>query len=408
MTTLSVTPKTRTITNGTANDGTVPEAEFVELYDNDQTIATFVNNMLGGSYSFTGLSMAGMLQQYQGSNLQLYLGVLNPQQGNLFNVTGTVGAVTSINTQPAGTIITLIFTEAGFILTNSSNLILAGNRNYTTSANDAFSFVSLGGGNWQEVCRATKVFPSLPTKFSKSSKPMVASTSTITMVDILERDHTDTFDIRSIGANVTLSTAGNGLNGIDNGSVAASTMYYLYAVTNGSTVGLIASTVNELASGTISNTNYAYTAKKQIRYAFITDASKNIIPQQVTNWGDTPTITYNTTFSWGNGTATGVTQLSGSPFDSTTFQTVSAAAFVPPFSTKCQIHYSFPGNGAEAMFFRATGSGITYPYNTNNNNAGSSGMIDVLLNTSQQFDYYFQSADNTDFDVFSYTIDGFP
>jgi hypothetical protein len=41
--TVSVTAKSRTISNGTANDGSVVEAEMVELYNNDATLATAIN-----------------------------------------------------------------------------------------------------------------------------------------------------------------------------------------------------------------------------------------------------------------------------------------------------------------------------------------------------------------------------
>src|SRR5271168_2306037 len=133
--TLFVTPKTRIITQGTANDGSVVNTNFTDLFASDQTIATYVNNMAGGGIPFSGLTMTGMIAQTFGSNIPVVSGVLTPPaNGNIYNVTSTVGAVTSIASLALGIVITLIFTEAGFILTNSSSLILAGNRNYTTSA----------------------------------------------------------------------------------------------------------------------------------------------------------------------------------------------------------------------------------------------------------------------------------
>lgn len=44
---VSVTAKSRTITNGTANDGSIVEAEMVELYNNDSALATGVNAVVG-------------------------------------------------------------------------------------------------------------------------------------------------------------------------------------------------------------------------------------------------------------------------------------------------------------------------------------------------------------------------
>lgn len=53
------------------------------------------------------------------------------------------------------------------------------------------------------------------------------------------------FRIGGLGARLdsalNLDFSGNGLGGLDTGSIAASTLYYIYAVTSGTTVGLVAS-----------------------------------------------------------------------------------------------------------------------------------------------------------------------
>jgi hypothetical protein len=45
-----------------------------------------------------------------------------------------------------------------------------------------------------------------------------------------------------VNSTITLNTANTGLNGLDTGSLAADTLYYVYAVVSGTTLGLTAST----------------------------------------------------------------------------------------------------------------------------------------------------------------------
>jgi len=47
----------------------------------------------------------------------------------------------------------------------------------------------------------------------------------------------------------TLSTAVTGIGGLDTGTIAASTFYYVYAVSNGTAHGIVASTSNQLPTG---------------------------------------------------------------------------------------------------------------------------------------------------------------
>ena len=51
---VAVTAKSRTITNGTANDGSVVEAIQTELYNNDQTLANAVTNLQSGGMTIAG------------------------------------------------------------------------------------------------------------------------------------------------------------------------------------------------------------------------------------------------------------------------------------------------------------------------------------------------------------------
>ena len=73
-----------------------------------------------------------------------------PEAGTYFDVTGTTG-ITSIESRPAGTVITLQFDGILTITHNASSLILAGGIDYITAAGDALVFISEGSGNWRQV-----------------------------------------------------------------------------------------------------------------------------------------------------------------------------------------------------------------------------------------------------------------
>ena len=69
MTTI-VTGKTRTITNNTANGGSVVETEFIVLYNNDQTLASAVDAETSRATTAEGLlftAAAGLIIMYDNS-----------------------------------------------------------------------------------------------------------------------------------------------------------------------------------------------------------------------------------------------------------------------------------------------------------------------------------------------------
>jgi hypothetical protein len=65
----------------------------------------------------------------------------------------------------------------------------------------------------------------------------------------------------------TLSTAVSGIGGLDTGTIAASTFYYVYAVSNGTAHGIVASTSNQFPTG--------FTRYKKVG-AFYTDSGSLI------------------------------------------------------------------------------------------------------------------------------------
>ena len=84
-------------------------------------------------------------------------------------------------------------------------------------------------------------------KYINDSQVAWASATTLTIQNGQERDITNTVDIAVTGGPTTLNFAVNGLNGLDTGAIAASTWYYIYAIsssTNKAPSGYIASLSN--------------------------------------------------------------------------------------------------------------------------------------------------------------------
>ena len=74
------------------------------------------------------------------------------QDGDAFHVTGTT-AITSIETRPAGFVLTLVFDGALTLTYNATTLILHGSVNLTTAAGDVITLIREGSGNWREKSR---------------------------------------------------------------------------------------------------------------------------------------------------------------------------------------------------------------------------------------------------------------
>ena len=87
-----------------------------------------------------------------------------------------------------------------------------------------------------------------------SSTALTVVASSITMVSAAGAA------ISKTAINYTINTATVGLNGLDTGTLAASTWYYVYAVTNGTTTGVVLSTSSTAPNASITNT-YPYYAR---------------------------------------------------------------------------------------------------------------------------------------------------
>lgn len=143
------------------------------------------------------------------------------------------------------------------------------------------------------------------------------------------RDDSNTYDIvfdTSVVANITAS----GANGLDTGTEAINTWYYLWVADNsltGASIALLS------ASSTSPTLPSGYDKKRRLPIAIRNDSSGNFIPFYVADWPNRPLILYNVASSgWLSSDFDGPTQvLNGG--GSTSWLDVNCASFVPPIST---------------------------------------------------------------------------
>ncbi|WP_373531907.1 hypothetical protein [Vampirovibrio sp.] len=148
------------------------------------------------------------------------------------------------------------------------------------------------------------------------------------------RNSTNATDIE-IAADITLTLNSNGLNGLDTGTKAASTWYFVYLIKNSAdgTTGALFSTTNEASSGSITLPT-GYDLKRQLALAVRTDDSSDIMPFYIPGgWPTRTQVRYRFAIAPVN-----QTPVAGQPnvLDGGTaasYNDVSLANYVPPIAT---------------------------------------------------------------------------
>lgn len=170
-----------------------------------------------------------------------------------------------------------------------------------------------------------------------------ASTTSLTFTAGQARDTTNTNDI-VLSSSKTLNLATTGINGLDTGSLAASTLYYVFAVGDSSSnndPGFLASlsSTPSLPSG--------YDMYRRV-LRFLTDGSSLVLSFTQTGNGIDRTITYDTILQV---LTTG---------HATTFTDVSCSASVPATATSVNFVASItPNTAGNQLKLRAKGSSST-------------------------------------------------
>lgn len=242
-----------------------------------------------------------------------------------------------------------------------------------------------------------------PKGYINGPAPLYASAATLTVPARLKaRSSDNTADIE-VASNITLSLAVSGAAGLDSGSEATNTWYYVYLIKKSSdgTVSAVFSTVNEANTGSITLPS-GYDLKRQLPLAVRNDASGNIVPFRIAEgWPQRPRIIYETDFRRNAGSANPTEVLTAGT--ATSFTSVAASSFVPPIASACEVFVS-TAHDSYYVKLRKTGSGLSDGIFWTNGYAGDSRIIPLAVNASQQFDYLILTGTSLDVSVFSFTV----
>jgi hypothetical protein len=267
---------------------------------------------------------------------------------------------------------------------NASRTYVAGNVvNYTGSlwlclVGNTNSAPTLFNANWERVQSG---FSPLTRDAIQGTTPVWASGTTLTMGSLNCMDSLRTTLITC--ASTTLNFGTTGLNGLDAGSIASNTWYYIYAILNPTTLatGYLAST-----SATAPTMPSGFTIRRLL--TAVTTLAGSAVLDNVAwfNWGNKHTVQYDNT------TADKVV-LSGG--NATSFTTVSASAVAPVGATYLFLGiYEGTSNGDRQLYLRRTGSGVSTGRRVHNFYDDHSAYTnayyvpaEIGLNSSRQFDY---------------------
>lgn len=225
--------------------------------------------------------------------------------------------------------------------------------------------------------------PPAPKKFIEGLPPSYTTASTITLpVGMRAMDSEGEHVIEISDSDIVLDITASGLNGLDSGSEANNTWYYVYLIgkTDG-TVGALLSTTNEADSGSITLPT-GYTLKRQLPIAIRNDGSGDIIPFYCPRQGE---VRYQNQVTHNNGSIqTGGNNIL-SAGTATTATSVSASSFIPAISRYGLFNHL--GTGSLGTALAEAGLGVV----TNAIRADASAFqvtqVWVKTNTSQEIEY---------------------
>lgn len=198
---------------------------------------------------------------------------------NNISATGST-AITGFDTVAAGIKRSIIFVSTPVITYNATSLILPGAANITAAAGDVAEFESLGSGNWQCIkymrANGTAIVSSGAGGFFRNLyvRPGATPNTQIRVtadVLVLSDSSGVTRTVRNLNATADCTVNG-AVNRLDAGSLANSTWYFVWVISNGTTDGVLVSTSSTaptLPSG------YTYSACYGATY---TDGSAHFLP----------------------------------------------------------------------------------------------------------------------------------
>ena len=106
-------------------------------------------------HQHAGTTDGAPIRLAQGADLASAASVTIGADGNIFNLTGSV-PVAALSTRPINTLAVLVCVAGVTFTFNAVSLILAPGTDAILGPGDVLAFLSLGGGNWKELFRATR------------------------------------------------------------------------------------------------------------------------------------------------------------------------------------------------------------------------------------------------------------
>lgn len=384
---VSVSPKSVTFTNGSANDASQVDSEMTALFNNDNTLATAVTDIENGNIkSGTTLTINSSFGGSPTNNISVV--------ANRGSSTDTVIRWNETNDWWEATHdgtnyypISLVRSSDpsspsnGYVWYNTTDNQLKARINSTT--------VSIGGNTLIGFI---------------SGKPVTyTSASTVTIPSGLRVASDDGATLISFTSNQAVALTTSGANGLDTGSEAGNTWYYLWAIRKSSdgTVGGLLST-----SRTSPTMPSGYDQKALLPLAIRNDGSSNIIPFVIgQGWPYSPFVEYNVHI--GDQSAVGSNNVLNAG-TSGTFSAVDLSSLIPPISTMAYLKALHFYSGAGGQFrLRATGeshNGVTLSA-PNSSTSRNEAFLHVPTNTSQSIDYMNSGTSTTNYLwVVGYTV----
>jgi hypothetical protein len=345
---VSITPKSRSISNGTANDATPVEQNFTELYNNDTTLAnalTVVEN--------TALTLS-QLKGYNTTGIPVYINANSLSVPQLF----------CSNSQNDGLLIKPTATTVDLNTLGLNGIANSVNLTGSISITAASSTVNGSGTTFSSQFQAGDV---IRTQAGQSRRIISVNSNTSLTVE------------SNWASTETLVT-------FRRGGRAPNTWYHLYAVGNGTTGNFLLSTRNTAASETLSDLPSGYTRQRQLAISVRTDASGNLLPFMIAQgWPFNPLVVYG---------VEAYNILSGS---ATSFTVAGTGNYVPPTSRLALVEFGILAAGSvfnQAAIRQAgsTGSGRTLGVSANIAGVNQRLQQLVWLNAQGQFEYSVTNA----------------
>ena len=248
--TVTVTPKTQTIVNGTANDGSIVNQMFTDCYDNDSTIAAYINAhvaLVDSSNTFSApQTFSAKVTLSNGANLSEASDPTTPIAGDawysatnnafygVIQVATVSGATNAspivITTSAAHNLVTgntvQIYGALGNTAANGKFVVtVTGPTTFSLNGSTGNGAYTSGGtvAQWQTFLSVEKSF--LPNRYRGTAVPVYATASTFTVAFIEDRDSTNAIDILK-NSSTTLDFTTLALNGIAQSSNLTGTIAY--------------------------------------------------------------------------------------------------------------------------------------------------------------------------------------